>query len=105
MIFKRSLTLPQLARRAFLSHLEAYQWFSDALLRFERKRLRIEDMEVYFSLSLQADKKWLDAESRVREANICHLIPDYYDKTLDQGIEQNRLVALRYLQEQCGVKI
>ena len=105
MIFKRSLTLQQLARRAFLAHLEAYQDFSDALLRFEKKMLKIEDMQIYFILSLQADRKWLEAEARVREANICHLVPDDYDHVLDQGIEQNRLVALSYLREQCGVKI
>jgi len=105
MKFKRSITLAQSARMAFLDHLVAYNQFSESLARFENKALKIEDMKVYFDMSLQTDRKWLEAEARNREAAICHMTPDDYDRTLDEGIEQNRLVALRYLCEECGVKI
>lgn len=83
----------------------AHKRFEAMLVLLERRECNLGDLKPYFDLVQQKDLQWLHREAILRAHAISVLPSEPYDPALGIGVEINRQAALRYLREECGVKI
>lgn len=93
------------ARTALGDSINAHQRFGAMLVAYEAGSCSLGDFKWYFTLVQQMDHIWLKREAVLRTHLISVMSPEPYDPALDVGIEINRQAALRYLREECNVKI
>ena len=102
---RRPPNMEEQVKRAFEACRMAHNKLTAMISLYKQGSCKIEALKPFLDLCQQVDKEYMTKQAIMRSEWIQNSPPDDYDKTLDQGIEQNRLVALQYLKEQCNIKI
>lgn len=102
---KRPPNLEEQVLRARNHSKMAHRALEAMISQLEAGSCKIGDLKAFFDLVQQNDRELMEKEAILRFDRIQKMPPDDYDPTIDRGIELNRQIGLRYLREQCGVKI
>ena len=95
-------TAEDMARNALNTSKMAYTALGAMVTQLESRSCKIEDLKGFFELVQKVEQEWLDKEAKMRAERIEKIVVDE-DSPFNQGIELNRITALRFLKEQYGV--